>query len=123
MQPFIETPIQVYRARNGKINYDISAGQETNRGSLLGHMYYSSNLVSVLPEDNFIGEKSEGCLNRHGYPHNGGYHTFCLTGPDKSIGDMIAFTELLIEHAQLFNGRYDTAIADLNQAVAKLKEL
>lgn len=65
---------------DGNVSVCLSAGQCTPLGSIVGKMYYNTNLTSLI--------------RSVGYPHNGGEHTFTYIG---SIGDYVAFTQLLQE--------------------------
>ncbi len=70
----------------GRIAIELSAGQFTPMGRILGIMYYRLDVVDLL-------ERTE----HFGYPHNGGQHTFSYRGNGK---DFVAFLELLKEELQ-----------------------
>lgn len=62
---------------------DLSYGQHTEFGKCVGHMYYSNNALRELAP------------NRSGYPHNGGEHTFCISG---GYDECETFVKLFAEH-------------------------
>jgi hypothetical protein len=69
----------------GRIAIDLSSGQYTPMGKLLGLMYYRTNIVDQLERTEYFG-----------YPH-GGQHTFSYRGDGKTFA---AFIELLKEELQ-----------------------
>ena len=63
---------------------DLTAGQHTPFGNLVGSLYYSKygrQLLELAPY-------------RGGYPHNGGEHTLYIRG---SVEDVCAWFDLLID--------------------------
>jgi hypothetical protein len=63
--------------------YNLSAGEQTDAGRFLYHVYYRTNLL-----DMFTREEQSGC------PHNGGSHTLFL---NVSKEDLLAFFDLITE--------------------------
>jgi len=68
---------------NGKIHVDLSAGQQTELGIMVGHIYYYNDTLMAL------------CPHSSGYPHNGGEHTMRIAG---SKGDIQAFLQMTADH-------------------------
>lgn len=62
---------------------DLSYGQHTEFGKCVGHMYYSNRAMRDM---------APGCS---GYPHNGGEHTFCISG---GYDECEAFVQMFAEH-------------------------
>lgn len=60
---------------------DLTSGQETPIGEIVGHLYYSNHcLLDMVKHD--------------GYPHNGGSHSLTIYGEKK---DLIAWLEMVAE--------------------------
>jgi hypothetical protein len=60
---------------------DLTSGQETPIGTLVGHLYYSNHtLLDQVEHD--------------GYPHNGGSHSLTIKG---KIADLLARLDMVVE--------------------------
>ncbi len=77
---------QLSDSPKGRIAIELSSGQYTPMGKLLGLMYYRTRITDLL-------ERTE----HFGYPHNGGQHTFSYRGNGKTF---VAFLELMKEELQ-----------------------
>lgn len=67
-----------------KIDLDVSCGEHTPEGRLIGNMYHVGLLDQILSEEEYI------C-----YPHDGTQHTLCLCMTRKNIASMLV---LIDEH-------------------------
>jgi hypothetical protein len=70
---------------------ELSAGEQTPLGRLVGRLYYQTSVMDVVDRD-----------SRWGYPHNGGSHTFTYKGsPRDAVAMLELFKETLAENFTL----------------------
>ncbi len=67
MHPQIKNIINSLLHEPGKVHVQLSAGEQTPLGKIIGRVYYNSNVLEGLT-----------FAERSGYPHNGGQHTLHL---------------------------------------------
>ena len=67
----------------GKVYVELSATQSSPLGLILFEVYYNTKICDIVSRD-----------DRHGYPHNGGQHTFSYKGRP---GDVVALLETIKE--------------------------
>lgn len=68
------------------VAFEMNAGEQTALGRILFLMYYRTGIMDLIRDH-----------KTHGYPHNGGQHTFYFVGPRR---EAVTFLELLKEELE-----------------------
>ncbi len=89
---------------SGRIAIDLSSGQFTPLGKILSIIYYRMDVCDLLEP-----------MERFGFPHNGGQHTFSYRGNGR---DFVAWLELVKEEV---NSKFGLGLTgDEHQVLSEL---
>lgn len=92
---------------NGKIRLNLTSGQTTHLGRLIGAIHYSKRGVDLL-----------SLIENTGYPHNGGEHSLAIYG---TVPELITFIDLVVE--MFMNCGYDEGLHALMFYKMELSEV